>query len=77
MMVYQQDHYQKSEREVIAIYENNKNPSELSEGQVIVQTMTDTKNKVTIPLKKHNKKIAIEDLKTNLLKHLPKIVYVN
>ena len=39
--------------------------------------MTDTKNKVTIPLKKHSKKVTIEDLKTNLLKHLPKIVSVN
>ena len=77
MIVYQQDYYQKSEREVIAIYENNKNPSELSEGQVIVQTMTETKNKVTIPLKKHSKKVTIEELKTNLLKHLPKIVHVN
>lgn len=66
-----------NQREVIAIYENYENPSELSEGKVVLQTITSSKNKVTIPIKKHKKKVSLEDLKANLLKHLPRIVYVD
>ena len=66
-----------SEREVIAVYENFANPTELSDGKVVLQTMTATKNKLTIPIKKHKKKVCLEDLKANLLERLPRIVYVD
>ena len=39
--------------------------------------MTQSKNKVTIPLKKSLRQTKIEDLKKNLEKHLPKIIYVD
>ena len=39
--------------------------------------MTEPLNKVTIPMKSNLKKASLEELKANLLKHLPRIVRVD
>lgn len=60
--------------EVIAIYEPNQTDSD---GCVTLQTLIDPRNKVSIPIKQQAKKVELNKLKQNLLKHLPKIVKVD
>ena len=62
---------------MIAIYENKEDLTDLSKGSVMLQTMTDAKNIVTVPIKHNSRQVLLEDLKANLLKHLPNIVYVD
>lgn len=62
---------------MIAIYQNREEPADLSKGNVVLQTLTARKNQVTVPMKRHSRKVNINDLKANLLKHLPCIVFVD
>ena len=65
------------EREVIAIYQRA-GQIDGQQGQIVaLQTMTEPKNTVTIPLKMSQKKPKIAELKANLSKHLPRIVLVD
>lgn len=67
-------------KEVIAIYQNDSEiagSAELDNGVVVIQSMQNAKNKVTIPIKKRSRKVTLDDLKYNLQKNLPKIVYID
>ena len=56
-------------KEVIAIYQNDSEiagSAELDNGVVVIQSMQNAKNKVTIPIKKRSRKVTLDDLKYNL-----------
>lgn len=66
---------------MIAVYENDSEilaAAGLDSGVVVIQPMKNASNKVTIPIKKNSRRQpTLDDLKSNLQKHLPKIVYID
>ena len=56
----------------------NDMPEDISQGQVILRTAIEAKNKVQIPIKQQRTdNISLQDLTRNLQRYLPKIVFLD